>query len=308
MKYKELINKWLAIHKYSIKASTYSTYSFIANSHIIDILGDYKVEELNNELIQNYIINKSINGRLDKQGGLSSNTLKDHINLIKLTLKYAIKNSLIQSFDLHFKIPKSDKKNRNLLTINEISILYNYLVTNNTTKNIALMIAISTGIRIGEICALQFSDINFDKNYISITKTCQRINLNDKTTKVIITSPKSESSNRKIPISKEILNLLNTIDYRHDDFIISGKQNAIEPRSFRNHLNLTLKKLNLKKIKFHELRHSFATILIESGADYKSVSDILGHSNINITINLYVHPQIEHNRKTIDLFNSKLKL
>jgi integrase len=306
MKYKELVNKWLTTHEYNVKASTFSTYNFIASSHIISILGDYEINDLNNEIIQNYLISKSINGRLDEQGGLSSNTLKDHINLIKLTIKYAIKNNYIESFDLHFKIPKSDKKNRNLLNISEISILYNHLLVANTFKNIALMIAISTGIRIGEICALQYKDINFDQNYISISKTCQRINLNNKTTKVVITTPKSESSKRKIPISKEILNLLQLLDYNHEDFIVTGTQKVTEPRSFRNHLNITLKKLNLKKIKFHELRHSFATILIESGADYKSVSDILGHSNINITINLYVHPQLDHNRKTIELFNNKL--
>ena len=155
--------------------------------------------------------------------------------------------------------------------------------------------ALYTGIRIGEICALKWKDINFKNNTIIINKTLQRIYIkeqNKNTSKIIISSPKT----------KYLLNI-KTDD---NDYIIKGTIKYIETRSYRTYFNKLLNKLNIRKVNFHVLRHTFATNCIIAGIDCKTVSELLGHSSVNITLNLYVHPKIEEKMKCINIISKNL--
>ena len=144
---------------------------------------------------------------------------------------------------------------------------------------------------------------------ININHTIQRIYISTaKKSKVIISSPKTESSRRKIPIASELMPLLQQFKSNSDFYVISGEKKYIEPRTYRKFFKKMLNILKISKLKFHSLRHTFATQAIENGIDYKTVSEILGHASIGITLNLYVHPDLKHKKECLNkIFNNLAK-
>ena len=166
------------------------------------------------------------------------------------------------------------------------------------------MISLYSGIRIGELCALKWEDIDFKKNCLNINKTIQRVYIKGKdknTSKVIITTPKTKNANREIPINKDFLEILKKVKSNKEHYVLSGSEKYIEPRTYRKYFNKVLNGLKIKHLNFHSLRHTFATNCISLGVDYKTVSELLGHANVNITLNLYVHPRYSQKKKCIDL-------
>ena len=158
--------------------------------------------------------------------------------------------------------------------------------------------------RIGEICALTWNDIDIQNETIHIHKTLQRIYIFENTkkqTKLILDTPKTKNSIRDIPILPELLSLLRSIKkvVNNEYFILSNDSTPLEPRAYRNYYKNLLNKIGVPFIKFHALRHSFATRCVESKCDYKTISVILGHSSINTTMNLYVHPNLEQKRRCL---------
>ena len=191
-----------------------------------------------------------------------------------------------------------------ILTKHEQNKITNYVLDNRNTKNIGFLISLYSGIRIGELCALQWKDIDFKNNKLIISKTIQRVYIKDKDkniSKVIITTPKTKNANREIPINKDFIELLKPLKTDKENYILSNNDKYIEPRTYRKYFNKTLKELRIKHFNFHSLRHTFATNCISLGCDYKTVSELLGHANVNITLNLYVHPRYSQKKKCIDL-------
>jgi integrase len=227
--------------------------------------------------------------------------------VVKLSLRYAFKNNIINSFDLTVKFPKN---NCDLLptTFNKYDLnkLIKYLQQNITSFNLGLLLVIFSGLRIGEICALKYSDFNIKKKTFTVDKTLQRIYTSQTKSKIIISSPKTSSSIREVPINDVLLQIIKTLKYNKDDYIISKKTKPTEPRVLRSRFNTILKKLKISPIKFHALRHTFATKCIENNIDYKTISVILGHSSINTTLNLYVHPNLQQKKKAINKLSKLL--
>lgn len=187
----------------------------------------------------------------------------------------------------------------------EVKKITAYALENPSTKNIGILITVCSGMRIGEICALKWEDIDFGKNVIHVDGTIQRIyDPEIKKTRLVYSLPKTVSSNRYIPISKNIVKMLK--DFRKvskpDYYVCSGSVKPIEPRTFRDYYKrFILKKVGIDHvIKFHGLRHTFASLLIESKADVKTVSTVLGHSDVSTTLNVYCHPSDESKKKAID--------
>ena len=303
IKYKKYIYKWLQDKKNYIKESTYSNYSNIIFNYIIPFLGNYYIDSLNNYIIQNYILFLFEKGGKDNKG-LSLKTIKDILMIIKSSIKKSFYEYNIKPFSLKFNYPKIDNiKKMNILSKEEQNKIVKYILNNINNKNVGILLSLILGIRIGELCALKWGDFDLNNEIISINKTIQRIYIKDidkKETKIIISSPKTLSSNREIPITKDIIYILNKIKTNNNDYFLSGNNKYIEPRSYRNYFNNLLKKLNIKHYKFHSLRHTFATNCISYGFDYKIVSELLGHSNINTTLNIYVHPKMSQKKECIN--------
>lgn len=161
-----------------------------------------------------------------------------------------------------------------------------------------------TGMRIGEVCALKWEDIILEEQCLYVHQSMQRVQNKeekDSKTKVIIQTPKSDCSIRKIPVPNEMLQLLVLSKKQNEAFLLTGLVNSyIEPRCLENHLDAVTKACGISKINFHALRHTFATRCVELGFDIKSLSEILGHASVDITLNRYVHPSMELKQKNMN--------
>ena len=174
-----------------------------------------------------------------------------------------------------------------------------------TFPNLGILVCLSTGLRIGEVCALKWSDINMDTGLLHVNRTIERIYIVDSDkphTEIVINTPKTKNSLREIPLSKELVRIFKPLMkvVNKDYYILTNNTKPTEPRTYRNYFNKLLKQLDIPRLKFHGLRHSFATRCIESHCDYKTVSVLLGHADISTTLNLYVHPNEEQKRSCID--------
>lgn len=303
--YKDWIYTWLLEKKDYIKESTYANYSNNIFNHIIPKLGNYYLNELNHKVIQDFLLELSKTGRKDNNGGLAEKTIKDITIIIKGSIKKGINEDKIKHIELTFNYPKDNKENKlYVLTKREQNKITNYVLENINSRNIGLLISLYSGIRIGELCALRWEDVDFKKNCLTINKTIQRVYIKDKNkniSKVIITTPKTKNANREIPINKDFLEILKKVKSDKKHYILTGNEKYIEPRTYRKYFNKILDELKIKHFNFHSLRHTFATNCISLGVDYKTVSELLGHANVNITLNLYVHPRYSQKKKCIDL-------
>jgi site-specific recombinase, phage integrase family len=303
--YSDWIYEWLIDKKEYIKESTYANYSNSIFNHIIPKLGDVYIRDLNHKIIQDFLLYLYKNGRKDGTGGLSEKTIKDITIIIKGSIKKAINEEKIKYFELSFIYPRDNKDSRiYILSKYEQKKLTNYILENLNCRNIGLLIALYSGLRIGELCALQWNNIDFKRSLLYVNKTIQRVYIKDKNSnisKVIITTPKTKNANREIPINKDFLELLKSIRTNSDDYIITGTNKYLEPRTYRKYFTKLLKQVKINQFNFHSLRHTFATNCISLGVDYKTVSELLGHANVNITLNLYVHPRLSQKKKCIDM-------
>lgn len=304
--YRELASEWLSLKKNYVKESTYANYSNVIYNHLIPDLGDIYLQGINHDLLQQYILDKLKNGRVGENTPLSEKTVKDIMMVLKATLKYAMNKGSINLINLEFSYPKNHKaKKLYILSKCEQRKITEYILDNLNSKNIGILISLYSGMRIGEICALKWSDIDFKNNIIHVNKTLQRIYIkNEKqqtTSKIVVSTPKTFNSNRDIPMNKDFASIIKPLKINSKFYVLTSSIDCTEPRSYRKHFTHVLKILKINHINFHSLRHTFATNCINFGIDYKTVSELLGHSDISITLNLYVHPNLSQKKKCMNI-------
>ncbi len=281
----------------SIKESTYYRYLCSINKYLIPEFGNKKLKTL-----RKYDFNLFVS-KLTKEN-LSSKNIKNITSLLKSILHYAEDNYHYKFTLDNLNSPKTNKNLLEILSNREKSRLENYCISENSLRALGIVVCLNTGLRIGEICALKWKNIDLDKQILHITCTMQRMyNSEEKKSTVMIDSPKTTNSIRDIPISKKICNILNPLKkkYNDEDFLLTGsKYNFIEPRTYQNIFKEILRKCKIRPYNFHILRHTFATNCVGTGMDIKSLSTILGHSNVNITLNQYVHSSYKTQRKFLE--------
>lgn len=293
----QITEEWKEEKKKYVKKSTYAAYQLLIQNHIKPYFGD--LYEVNEEKVQQFVFDK-----LD--AGLSEKTIRDIIIVLKMILKFGIKNGYLEYIQIDAKFPsKQEKKDLDVLSKADQKKFMEHLRNNFTFKNLGIFICLSTGMRIGEICGLRWCDVDTAEGVIKVRYTLQRIYIIEseaRHTELLLDTPKTANSVRDIPMSSELLKMLKSLNkvVNENYYVISNDIKPIEPRTYRNYYNKLCKQLDIPELKFHGLRHSFATRCIESKADYKTVSVLLGHSNISTTLNLYVHPNKEQKKKTID--------
>lgn len=293
----QITEEWKEEKKKYVKKSTYAAYQLLIQNHIKPYFGD--LYEVNEEKVQQFVFYK-----LD--AGLSEKTIRDIIIVLKMILKFGIKNGYLEYIQIDAKFPsKQEKKDLDVLSKADQKKFMEHLRNNFTFKNLGIFICLSTGMRIGEICGLRWCDVDTAEGVIKVRHTLQRIYIIEseaRHTELLLDTPKTANSVRDIPMSSELLKMLKSLNkvVNENYYVISNDIKPIEPRTYRNYYKKLCKQLDIPELKFHGLRHSFATRCIESKADYKTVSVLLGHSNISTTLNLYVHPNKEQKKKTID--------
>lgn len=285
---------WLEYKKESIKFSTYCNYCLKVQNHIINNIGIIKLADLNNEVLYHF------EQQLKTKNKLSNKSMNDIIVIFNQIIKYGIKKKLITNLLDNLKTKRESPKVIQILSTREVNILVNSIKLKFDKKDIGILLSLFMGIRLGEICALQYQDINFEEKTIAISKTIQRVKNPDKSnqkTKIIIDEPKSQNSKRILPIPSFLLNYL--LEYKpelkswKECYILTGTKKYIEPRCYEYYFEKKLLEYDIKKINFHILRHTFASRAIESGMDIKMLSELLGHSDIKLTMQLYIHPTLE---------------
>lgn len=292
--YSYILTSWLDFSQMRVKESTYARYVHIVERHIRPKLGNYKLAKISTKCVEEYVVDALKNGRLDHTGGLSEKTVIDILIIIKSSMSYAKHHGYITKCDLSRICIKNTEKEIKILSMKEQQQLTQVLLADLDFCKFGILLALYTGIRIGELCALTWEDFNIEEKFLKIYKTMQRIqNVVDpqtSKTKVIVTEPKSRSSIRIIPLPEFIIEIAKNIYVSPKVFILTGKENSyLEPRTIQNRFQIYLKQGGIRTANFHSLRHTFATRCVELGFEIKTLSEILGHSNVNITLNRYVH-------------------
>ncbi|HEY1054139.1 MAG TPA: tyrosine-type recombinase/integrase [Emticicia sp.] len=300
----EIINLWKTDKKQYVKKSTFSAYMLLAENHLIPTFGT--LTDLSEAEVQLFVFQKL-------EQGLSHKTIKDILIVLKMALKFGAKHKLInyQPYDIKYPTER-EKQNIEVFSRAHQKKLMYYIQEHFTFRNLGVYICLCSGMRIGEICALTWEDIDTDNGIIYIRRTIQRIyNIeeNIRKTELILDTPKTKNSIREIPMNRELMKMLKPIKkiINTSFFILTNDAKPTEPRTYRAYYKKLMNVLGLPELKFHGLRHSFATRCIESKCDYKTVSVLLGHSNISTTLNLYVHPNFEQKKKAIDQMFRGLK-
>lgn len=307
MTYEKWIYKWIESKEKFVKESTFASYSNILVNHLLPKFGKYRITQITEEEIQRYVFELLANGRLDSRGGLCERATKDIIVVLKNTLKDAIRVKLLPPtiFEIRFPLSKNNQKLK-IISHDIQQRLIQSVYLNLNRKTAGILLCLYTGLRIGEICGLKDKDFNIDTQILNISRTLQRVykkNLDGTgKSRLIETTPKSRTSTREIPLSQILMPVLSRFwNSNSDNYFLSGNSKCIEVRTYRSFFERFLEKNKIEKFNFHSLRHTFATRCIESGADCKTVSELLGHSTVNMTLNLYVHPQIEQKRKCVNM-------
>ena len=309
--FKTLLNTWLNQKKPMITPSTHASFTLIAENHLIPYFGKRKIGSITEADIQSYISYLYNAGRLDNSGGLTVKTIRDVILVLRLAMEFAYKERAIPllNWDL-IEYPKElGIKKVVSLSKDQEQALIQCIYMDLNRKTAGILIALFTGVRIGELCGLQMKDISLTDKTISINKTVQRIYDKKKGTSYLhIGPPKTKTSARTIPVPSLLMNIIKkfyTDNPNH--YFLTGKTKPTEPRTYRQFFSRFLKRNGLQKVKFHEIRHTFAVRAIEIPEfDIKSLSEILGHKNVSFTLNVYGSANLQQKVKCMNLLNDLL--
>lgn len=296
MKLKNIIYAYLENIKYSIKQKTYLFYLQIVDGYIAKFNKKITAKnlcEFISEIKEKY----------------SFSTTKLVKSLINRSLVYAFENGLTKekiTISVHLKNQKVRKVEA--LEKQEQTKLERYILENEKWYHYGILLSLYTGLRLGEVLALKWKNVDIKNKLIYIDKTVSNISQNHKTL-TIESSPKTQSSIRVIPISKQLQIILKKLkQISENDYVITSHNNKrISPRAYQKSFENLLKKLHIKHYGFHSLRHTFATRLLENGVDIKTISELLGHSSPTITLNRYVHTNLQNKRNAMEIFTSKRK-
>ena len=286
--------EWLKYKKNTVKKSTYYNYSYSVAKYLYPSFAGKNITKIKN--YNNFIEELS--------DTLSPKTVRDIVTKLKEIINFYEEEHNTKLNIKKMSLPKMNKKEIQILSNKEKQKLEKYCIQQNDLKSLGILICLNTGLRVGEVCALRWENVDFETRRIHVEKTIERIySKEENKTIVIIDTPKSITSVRTIPINSKLYNILKQIrgKSKKTDFVLTGSsEHYVEPRNYPYHFKEILKRSKVKKYKFHTLRHTFATNCIEAGMDIKSLSEILGHADVSITLNIYVHSSDKAKRKYLE--------
>ena len=304
MKLKELLELWLERYmKHTIKIRTYNRYKSICELHLIKDLGEYELDELKPNVLQDFLLKK-----IDDH--YSTNTIKGIVSVLKQALRLAITLEFVdKEYCSNLKMPSSEEKEISVFTKKEQQVIESFCLNHKKRNYIGIVICLYTGIRLGELLALTWDDIDFNSNLLTINKTSYSAKVDGKT-QIIVDKPKTKKSNRVIPLPNQLVKLLKIIKKESNSkYVITTRNSGIVGnRSYQRTFKFILKKVNVPYRNFHSLRHTFATNAIELGMDVKTLAEILGHTNAMITLNRYSHSLLNYKIEMMNKLGKNLNL
>lgn len=308
MKYKDWLKEWLDNYiEPTAKTRTFSRYSEIVEQHIIPRLGELELDELTPSVFQHYITELLQSGNLKTGRGLAANSVSAIINVIQNSLRTAFNLGCTKEYTAdRIKRPKSQEKDVSCFSIQEQKKIEQAVLNSKKDKMFGVMLCLYTGLRVGELLALKWTDFDLQKGHLSVSRSCHDGKGKDGKYIRIEDTPKTSSSRRIIPLPKQLLPIIKEFKKKsNSEYVVSCNGKPLSVRSYQRSFDLLQRKLGITHRGFHSLRHTFATRALECGMDVKTLSEILGHKSPTVTLNRYVHSLMEHKQ---DMMNRLGKL
>lgn len=288
--FSQIAEQWLVSAKLRMKPSSYANYKNLVNKHLVTTFGCIRMSDLSSAKMNDFILNKMQTGKLREKGGLSAKSVRDIMTVFRSISMYAEREYGIRS--VHFTMPKTEQKKMEVLNADERRRLEQYLISVPNLTHASILLCMFTGLRVGELCGLQWRDINIKSCTISVNRTIQRVNHNGHS-EVVIGTPKSRSSVRTIPMPQFMAEYLEKYKSEDEVYLVTGKRKPTEPRTMQNRFHAILKEAGVREVNFHMLRHTYATVCVEHVFDAKTLSELLGHADASIALNRYVHSSMK---------------
>lgn len=300
----EQLNNWLNECAKRVKLSTYENYYYCMKTYVWPFFEETKNNTINKANLNSFV------EKIYTNQMLSDASRKKILTIFKIALKFIMKENQFKSDLLKsMKIPKTQSRIIQVFEANEQIKVEQELIKTRNLKAVGILLCFYTGLRLGELCAVKWSNIDHISKTITITGTLSRkknFDSGSNKTKLHISSPKNNSSQRCIPLPQflaEVLKDCATQASDHDSYLLSNTHAPIDPRTVQRFYERILQKANVRYRKFHTVRHTFATRALEMGIDVKTVSDLLGHSSVTTTLNIYAHSLMEQKKKAIAMLN-----
>lgn len=303
MKYKDWLNEWLASYvRPTAKQKTYTRYSETVSTHIIPALGEYELNELTQLVLQRFTVELLSSGNVRTGKGLSPNSVNGVITVIQNSLRIAHNVGCADKYIANeIKRPRLNEKKVEGFSEIEQKKIEQAILCGKKPKMLGVLLCMYTGLRIGELLALEWQDFDLNKEQISVTKTCFDGRAEDGAFARVIDTPKTSASIRIIPIPRRFVQLLKNMKKQSKtSHFISSKGNPICVRVYQKSFERFLRRLRIPRKGFHALRHTFATSALDCGMDVKTLSEVLGHKNAVVTLNRYVHSPIKHKHEMMN--------
>lgn len=297
MTVKELLFTWLDNYKKDrVKPRTYSRYQNIIELHLIPDLGDIPIENLKRRMILDFLSKKKKDGNLRSGDTMSSASTNLMLTVLGMAFEYATDMELCEDNPcLRLKRIPDDCKQIEAFTRDEQKKIETFIQDSDDRRLFGILLGFYSGMRIGELIALEWSDIDFDKGIIHVSKTAYRDKSKTGKWEVCIDKPKTKSSERVIPLPVCIVDLLKEYSKSaKSDYVVENKKGErMSIRSYQYIFEKLTEKAGVRKLNFHAIRHSFATRAVECGMDIKTLSEIMGHTDASVTLNRYAHSMLD---------------
>lgn len=308
-RFSEVLCLWEQSNRVRLKGGSEQRYDYLIKAHIMPELGGLKLSQITATTVNTFLNNKLNNGRLDGTGGLSPSYVGSIMIIVNSAISFAVAEQMCPPLRTPIYKPQTEKSELEILSIEEQTLIEQYVRRNLNPTNIGILISLYTGLRIGEVCALSWDDIDLTNNVIHVRHTVARVkndtkDLNTKS-RLIIDEPKTRASKRDIPIPSTLLPAI--LEYRSissSDYLVSDNAAFVSPRTYEYRYHRVLDCCGVAPINYHALRHTFASRCIAVGVDVKSLSEVLGHGNSAITLNTYVHSSIDLKRCQLEKLDS----
>lgn len=295
--FEELLYFWLEFNSSKNKRTTQNKYRFLIEKHIKPKLGNIKLNRISSAMINKFIDIKT--------QCLSDSYVRTMAIIMKSALELGVKEQFIFMTNLDIHLPKQSKHELKILSAAEQNSLEKYILSHLDFTALGIYISLYAGLRIGEVCALKWSDIDFENKVIKVRSTVIRVTDDTGKSYDDIGTAKTDASVRDIPMfNKLLIPLMKMKKLSKSSFVISSKESFVNKRTFEYRYHKIMKSAGVTDVNFHALRHSFATRCIECGVDVKSLSEILGHSNVSVTLNTYVHSSMDLKKMQIEKLNN----
>ncbi|MBQ9651816.1 MAG: site-specific integrase [Prevotella sp.] len=294
MNFQELTLRWIDEKRMTVKPTTLTYYQYLTEHHLVPLLG--QKESLSKPDI-------AAMAEYCEQRNYCRNTVSGIYSVLKMIVGYGVELGWCDNITITMSTPhQSAKDSLDILSVKEESVLIEHLANRRELLDLGILLGLTSGLRIGEVCGLKVGDINFKKRFCRICRTAS-LSYDSKLrcTNLVVGTPKTIASRREVPLHASVAKAICAKSKQDpDNYILTGSHSPLNSNQLRTHLARTLRQLHLPSVRFHALRHTFATRCIESGCDVKTLSSILGHSSIQVTLNLYVHPTMQQKENCLN--------